>query len=41
MKQFDLHLDSATSEDFVNLVKFYISTETGDPTIMPHDFKSN
>ena len=41
MKQFDLHLDSATSEDFENLVEFCTSTETGSPTIMPHDFKSN
>lgn len=41
MKQFDLHLDSATSEDFENLVEFYTSTETDDPTIMPYDFKSN
>ena len=41
MKQFDLHLDSATSEDFENLVEFCTSTETGGPTIMPHDFKSN
>ena len=41
MKQFDLHLDSATSEDFENLVEFCTLTETGDPTIMPHDFKSN
>ena len=41
MKQFDLHLDSATSGDFENLVEFCTSTETGGPTIMPHDFKSN
>ena len=41
MTQFDLHLDFATSEDFENLVEFCTSTETGDPTIMPHDFKSN
>ena len=41
MKQFDLHLDSATSEDFENLVEFCTSTETSGPTIMPHDFKSN
>ena len=41
MKQFDLHLDSATPEDFENLVEFCTSTETGGPTIMPHDFKSN
>lgn len=41
MKQFDLHLDSSTSEDFENLVEFCTSTETGGPTIMPHDFKSN
>lgn len=41
MKQFDLHLDSATPEDFENLVEFCTSTETGDPTIMSHDFKSN
>lgn len=41
MKQFDLHLDSATSEDFENLVEFCTSTETDGPTIMPYDFKSN
>lgn len=41
MKQFDLHLNSATSGDFENLVEFCTSTETGGPTIMPHDFKSN
>lgn len=41
MKQFDLHLDSATSGDFENLVEFCTSTETGGPTIMPCDFKSN
>ena len=41
MKQFDLHLDSATPEDFENLVEFCTSTETGGPTIMSHDFKSN
>ena len=41
MKQFDLHLDSATSGDFKNLVEFCTSTETGGLTIMPHDFKSN
>lgn len=40
MKQFDLHLDSATSGDFENLVEFCTSTETGGPTIMPCDFKS-
>jgi len=41
MKQFDLHLNSATSGNFENLVEFCTSTETGGPTIMPHDFKSN
>ena len=41
MKQFDLHLDSATSGVFENLVEFCTSTETDGPTIMPHDFKSN
>ena len=41
MKQFDLHLDSVTSGVFENLVEFCTSTETGGPTIMPHDFKSN
>ena len=41
MKQFDLHLDSATSGVFENLVDFCTSTETDGPTIMPHDFKSN
>ena len=38
MKQFDLHLDSATPEDFENLVEFCTSTETGGSTIMSHDF---
>ena len=41
MKQFDLHLDSATPGVFENLVEFCTSTETDGPTIMPHDFKSN
>ena len=41
MKQFDFHLDFATSEDFENLVEFCTSTETSGPTIMPYDFKSN
>lgn len=40
MKQFDLHLDSATSVDFENLVEFCSSTETGCPTISISDFKS-
>ena len=40
MKQFDLHLDSATSENFENLVEFCTSTKTGCPTIILSDFKS-
>ena len=40
MNQFDFHLDSATSEDFENLVEFCTSTKTGCPTIILSDFKS-
>lgn len=40
MKQFDLHLDSATSEDFENLVEFCTSTETGCTHISMGDIKS-
>lgn len=40
MKQFDLHLDSATSEDFENLVEFCTSTETDGPTLSARDMKS-
>lgn len=40
MKQFDLHLDSANSEDFENLVEFCTSTTTGCPTIPMGDIKS-
>lgn len=40
MKQFDLHLDSATSEDFENLVEFCTSTETDGPTISAREMKS-
>lgn len=40
MKQFDFHLDSASSGDFENLVEFCTSTETGCPTIILSDFKS-
>ena len=40
MKQFDLHLDSASSGDFENLVEFCTSTKTGCPTIILSDFKS-
>ncbi len=41
MKQFDLHLDSATSGDFENLVEFCTSTETGCTHISKDDIKSN
>lgn len=40
MKQFDLHLDSASTVDFENLVEFCTSTKTGCPTIILSDFKS-
>ena len=40
MKQFDFHLDSASSGDFENLVEFCTSTKTGCPTIILSDFKS-
>ena len=40
MKQFDLHLDSATSGDFENLVEFCTSTETGCTHISKDDIKS-
>ena len=40
MKQFDLHLDSASTMDFENLVSFCKSTESGCPAVMPSDFKS-
>lgn len=40
MKQFDLHLNSATSEDFENLVDFCTSTETGCTHISMGDIKS-
>ena len=40
MKQFDLHLDSATSEDFENLVEFCTSTETDGPTLSSRDMRS-
>ena len=40
MKQFDLHLDSATSGVFENLVEFCISTETGCTHISMDDIKS-
>ena len=40
MKQFDLHLDSATSEDFENLVEFCTSTGIGGPTLSARDMKS-
>ena len=40
MKQFDLHLDSASTVDFENLVEFCTSRETGCPTISMGDIKS-
>lgn len=40
MKQFDLHLDSASTVDFENLVEFCTSTKTGCPTITLSDFRS-
>ena len=40
MKQFDFHLDSASSGDFENLVEFCTSRETGCPTISMGDIKS-
>lgn len=40
MKQFDFHLDSASTVDFENLVEFCTSTKTGCPTIILSDFKS-
>lgn len=40
MKQFDLHLDFASTVDFENLVEFCTSTETGCPTISMGDIKS-
>ena len=40
MKQFDLHLDSATSGVFENLVEFCTSTETDGPTLSARDMKS-
>jgi hypothetical protein len=40
MKQFDLHLDSASTVDFENLVEFCTSTETGCVHITMSDIKS-
>ena len=40
MQQFDLHLDSATSGVFENLVEFCTSTETDGPTLSARDMKS-